>query len=83
MDEKTLREIREDDEALMHFSFRYLANTLFGAGGMKIRKDKIDAKIKEIKQRQDESLKKAEQDYLELKAERERIKRRAGRTKTG
>jgi Fe-S-cluster containining protein len=74
IDEKTQEEIREDDEALMHFSFRYLANTLFGAEGMKIKKEKIDAKVKEIKQRQDESLQKAEQDYLELKAERERIR---------
>lgn len=72
IDEKTLNEIREDDEALMHFSFQYLANTLFGAQGMKIKKEKIDAKIKEIKQRQDEALQSAEQEYLELKAERER-----------
>jgi len=80
VDEKTLREIREDDEALMHFSFRYLAHTLFGAEGMKIRKDKIDAKIKEIKQRQDESLMKAEEEYLALKAERDRImNERAGK----
>lgn len=71
VDEQTLKEIREDNVALMHFSFRYLANTLFGAEGMKIRKDKIDAKIKEIKERQDEHLKKAEQEYLELKAARE------------
>lgn len=74
VDEQTLQELREDDVALMHFSFRYLANTLFGAEGMKIRKEKVDAKIKEIKQRQDEALKKAEQEYLELKAEYERLK---------
>ena len=78
IDENTLEKIREDDEALMHFSFRYLANTLFGAEGMKIKKEKIDAKVKEIKQRQDESLQNAEQEYLELKAERKRMKKEKG-----
>jgi len=73
VDEKTLQEIKENDEALMLFSFRYLANTLFGAQGMKIKKDKLDAKIKEIKQRQDESVQEAEKEYLELKAERDRL----------
>lgn len=73
IDEKTLEEMKEDDVALMHFSFRYLANTLFGAEGMKIRKEKLDAKVKEIKQRQDESLQNAEKDYMELKAERARM----------
>lgn len=73
VDEKTLNEIREDDLALMHFSFSYLANTLFGAKGMQIKKEKLDKKIQEIKARQDEAVKKAEEDYLELKAERERM----------
>lgn len=73
VDDQTLEAIREDDLALMHFSFSYLANTLFGAEGMKIKKEKIAEKIKEIKARQDESLQKAEQEYLELKAERERL----------
>jgi hypothetical protein len=74
VDEKTLREIREDDLALMHFSFSYLANTLFGAKGLQIKKDKLGAKIREIRDRQDEAIRKAEQEYLELKAERERLR---------
>jgi Fe-S-cluster containining protein len=73
VDDQTLASIREDDEALMHFSFLYLANTLFGAEGMKIRKERLDAKIKEIKERQDDAVRKAEQDYLDLKAERDRL----------
>ena len=75
VDEKTLQEIKEDDVALMKFSFSYLANTLFGAEGMKIKKERIDAKVKEIKERQDDSLKQAEAEYLELKAEREKIEK--------
>ena len=73
VDEKTLQEVEEDDLALMHFSFTYLANTLFGAQGMKIKKEKLDEKIMEIKERQDESVKKSEQEYLELKAARDRM----------
>ncbi len=72
IDEKILQEIKDDDEALMLFSFTYLAHTLFGAKGLTIRKERIDAKVKEIKERQDEALKQAEAEYLELKADRER-----------
>lgn len=73
LDEEILDKIKEDDVELMLFSFKYLANTLFGAGGMTIRKDKIDAKVKEIKERQSGYLQRAEQEYLELKAERDRM----------
>ncbi|BCO09664.1 hypothetical protein GF1_20400 [Desulfolithobacter dissulfuricans] len=75
VDQETLDKIREDDIELMLFSFKYLANTLFGAEGLKIRDEKIKKKVEEIKKRQDEALKKAEQEYLELKAERERLKK--------
>ncbi len=74
IDDETIEKIKTDDVELMHFSFQYLANTLFGAEGLKIRREKIDAKVQEIKQRQDDAVKKAEQEYLELKAERERRK---------
>ncbi len=81
IDEETVEKIREDDIALMHFSFSYLANTLFGAQGMQIKKEKIKAKIDEIKARQDEQLKKAEEDYLALKAERDRLKKEQEKNK--
>lgn len=74
VDQETLDKIRENDFELMLFSFKYLANTLFGAEGMAIKKNKLDAKIQEIKKRQDESLQKAEQEYQELKAERDRLR---------
>ena len=35
VDEETLAKIKEDDVELMLFSFKYLANTLFGAPGLK------------------------------------------------
>ncbi|MCW5203729.1 YkgJ family cysteine cluster protein, partial [Desulfobulbus sp. US4] len=37
VDQETIEKIKEDDVALMLFSFKYLANTLFGAEGMKLR----------------------------------------------
>ena len=74
VDADTVAKIREDDVELMLFSFRYLANTLFGAAGMAIRPEKIKSKISEIKNRQDDVLRQAEKEYEELKAERERMK---------
>jgi len=75
LDDETVAKIKEDDVELMLFSFSYLANTLFGAQGMTIKQEKIEEKVKEIKTRQDESLQKAEQEYLELKAERDRLRK--------
>jgi len=79
VDKETIDKIKNDDIELMHFSFAYLANTLFGAGDMSIKQEKIDAKVEEIKARQDDSLKKAELDYLELKAARDRLKQESGK----
>ena len=59
----------------MLFSFKYLAATLFGAQGMKIREDKIQAKVVEIKARQDESVEESVQDYEKIKQQREMEKK--------
>lgn len=73
IDPETIAKIREDDVALMLFSFTYMANTLFGAGGMSIKAEKIKSKVAEIKIRQDEALQQAEKEYEELKVERARL----------
>ncbi len=75
VDQETQDKIQNDDIELMLFSFKYLANTLFGAEGLSIRNEKIMAKVKEIQERQDEALKKAEEDYLKIKAEREAMEK--------
>ncbi|MGE4558986.1 MAG: YkgJ family cysteine cluster protein [Desulfobulbus sp.] len=82
VDEETLAKIKEDDVELMLFSFTYLANTLFGAPGLKIKEDKVKAKVEEIKKRQDEAMLDAEKEYLALKAERDRLlkEREEGKT---
>lgn len=74
IDEETIAKIREDDVELMLFSFKYLAATLFGAKFLKIREEKIKAKIAEIKQRQDDSILQSIKEYEELKVESDRLK---------
>ena len=74
IDEETVAKIKEDDVELMLFSFKYLAATLFGAQVMKIKPEKVKAKIAEIKMRQDESVLQSIKEYEELKAETERKK---------
>lgn len=67
---ETVAKIKEDDVELMLFSFRYLAATLFGAQLLKIKPEKVKAKVAEIKQRQDESVLQAVRDYESMKAGR-------------
>ncbi len=74
IDQETLDKIKEDDVALMHFSFQYMANSLFGAGEMTIKADKIEAKVQELKSKQDDAMENAEKEYQELKAERDRMR---------
>jgi len=74
IDAETVARIKEDDVELMLFSFKYLASTLFGVQDLKIKEEKIKAKVVEIKQRQDESVLQSIREYEELKAENERQK---------
>ena len=71
IDEETIGKIKEDDVELMLFSFKYLAATLFGAQLLKIRPEKIKAKVAEIKARQDQAVLQSIKEYEELKAEME------------
>mgnify|MGYP001301564302 CR=1 FL=1 len=68
IDQETIDKIKEDDVALMLFSFEYLANSLFGTQTLKIREDKIQQKVKEMKERQDDAVISAVKDYEDLKA---------------
>ncbi len=70
IDDETVEKIKNDDVELMLFSFKYLANALFGAEGLSIREDKIQEKVKEIKQRQDDSVTDSIKAYKEIKAAR-------------
>lgn len=72
LDPTIVEKIKDDDVELMLFSFEYLANTLFGAEveDMKIKEDRIQEKVEEIKARQDEAVLDAVKDYEEMKKER-------------
>lgn len=70
IDDETVEKIKNDDVELMLFSFKYLANALFGAEGLTMREDKIQAKVEEIKQRQDDSVLQSVEDYKKIKADR-------------
>jgi uncharacterized protein len=69
LDPELIEKIRKDDVELMHFSFDYLANSLFGTQTMRINEEKIKAKVEEIKQRQDSAVVNAVEEYEELKKE--------------
>ncbi len=69
VDEELIEKIKEDDLELMHFSFKYLASSLFGVqfDEMKIKEEKIQAKVSEMKQDQDNSVLQAVRQYEALK----------------
>ena len=71
INKKTLDEIKEDDIALLQFSYLYLASSLFGTNDLKIKSEKIAAKTADMKKQQEAAPAKAEQTYKELKKERD------------
>ena len=70
VDEETVSKIREDDVELMFFSFKYLAATLFGAQVMTVKEEKVREKVKEMRNKQDDSVRQAIDEYEQLKADR-------------
>jgi uncharacterized protein len=75
VDARLQEQLRNDDVVLMQFSFSYLASALFGVQTLKLNEDKVQAKIERMKEEQKASMEQAEQEYLELKAERDRMKK--------
>ncbi len=69
IDPSVVEKIREDDVELMHFSFNYLADSLFGTQTLKMNEEKVKEKVKEIKARQDDAVMSAVEEYEEMKKE--------------
>jgi len=69
LDPEVVEKIREDDVELMLFSFDYLANSIFGTQTLKLNEEKVKEKVKEIKERQDDAVISAVEEYEELKKE--------------
>lgn len=73
IDQPTLDLIKTDDIALLKFSFKYLASSLFGTNDLRIRDEKIRAKAEELKTSQAESETKAEETYKKLREDRDTL----------
>lgn len=73
IDRPTLDLIKDDDIALMKFSFKYLASSLFGTNDLRIKDEKIRARAAELKKSQSEAEKQAEETYKSLREERDRL----------
>lgn len=83
VEQEIIDKITEDDIELMHFAVKYLASSLFGTEDIKIRPEKVKAKVKEMKKDQKVAAlhmeEKAEAELAELKAEQERMRRGPGK----
>ena len=81
VDQETLDKIKEDDIALMKFSFKYLASSLFGTKDIKIKEELIKERAKEIEAKRGDKEKEAEKVYEQLKAERDQLAKKLGKSK--
>jgi len=75
LDDETIEKIKEEDVELMHFSFKFLASTLFGAQTMTIREGKLKAKVQQMKDKQDEMILSSIKEYEDLKADISSLKK--------
>ncbi len=73
LDQTDMAEIEKDDVALMKFSFKYLASSLFGTQDLKIKEEKIKARSAEMNMTRDEAEKRAEKVYDELVKDKEAL----------
>jgi hypothetical protein len=75
VDQETLDKIKEDDIELLKFSYRYLASSLFGTNDLKIKADKLQAKIAQMKKKQSGAEATAEQAYKDLIKDRDDLRK--------
>ncbi|MDF1577530.1 MAG: YkgJ family cysteine cluster protein [Desulfobulbales bacterium] len=73
IDQAVLDGIAEDDVALMKFSFKYLASSLFGTQDLKIKEEKIRAKSEAMQRTRGDAEKRAEETYRELLRDKEEL----------
>ena len=74
IDAETLKKIKEDDIAMMHFSFQFLASSIFGTQALKIKEEKVKERAERIKKEQANVEKRAEETYMELLNDHEQLK---------
>jgi hypothetical protein len=71
IDQTLIDEIENDDVALMKFSFKYLASSLFGTQDLKIREEKIRARSEAMNRTRGDAEKRAEETYKALLQDKE------------
>ncbi len=81
IDDETLEKIKNDDVQLMLFGFKYLAGSLFGAKTLKIKDEKIQARVAKMKASQGDREKEAEKAYEQLVADRDALAKQVNETK--
>jgi Fe-S-cluster containining protein len=78
VDPETLEKIREDDVALLLFSYSLLASMLFGTNDVKVKPEVLKAKVNALKEDQEQKGKtmeeRAEADYRKIKKEWDEVK---------
>lgn len=73
LDQSIIDSIKDDDIALMKFSFKYLASSLFGTQDLQIKEEKIKDRVEKMKETQEEAEERGEQTYRELLQDRESL----------
>lgn len=79
VDQQTLDTIKKDDIALLKFSYKYLASSLFGTQDIKIKEEKIKERIEKMNKEKGGFESRAEETFNELKAERDRMMAEQGK----
>jgi len=75
IDQDTLDKMKDDDIALLKFSYLYLASSLFGTNDLKIKTEKIQQRAEKIDAERGNAEKNAEDLYEELKRDREMLQK--------
>lgn len=76
VDEETLTKIKTDDIALMKFSCKYLASSIFGTKDLTIKTEKVKARVEQLKNNQGEAEKQAMETYEELRRDHDLLKKK-------
>lgn len=82
IDAATVEKIKADDVAMMLFSFKFLASTIFGTQALTIKQEKIKERAERIKKDQGNIEKRAEETYRQLLQDHEQLKKQVDEKKT-
>ncbi|MBU3936232.1 MAG: YkgJ family cysteine cluster protein, partial [Proteobacteria bacterium] len=76
VDAETLAKIKTDDIALMKFSSKYLASSIFGTKDLTIKPEKVKERTEQLKTNQGEAEQQAMETYEELRRDHDLLKKK-------